>query len=328
MQGLEKTIYERYGLNIKHIKPFKDTYILSTQQGKKILKKSFFFPERIFFVHGAKEHLIKNNFVNIDKYCSTIDGEPYFHYEGNNYTISDAVEGRECDFNSRNDIKCASRMLAHLHKASKGYAPDERSRPCDELGKLPMYFNKRLTEIRRLKKIAKKGKSSFDHLFLKYVDYFYQVGENVLKQILESGYSRVVEKTKESGMFCHHDFNYNNIIFSSDNISIINFDYCCFDLKVYDITNFLRRKMRKCRWNINEAGIILEEYRLVENIDKDEFIIMKLMLQFPQKFWRVANRFYNSKRSWAEKHFIKKLEEVVEEIKYHERFMELIDSLM
>lgn len=152
MQGLEKTIYERYGLNIKYIKPFKDAYILGTQQGKKILKKSFFFPERIFFVHGAKEHLIKNDFVNIDKYCSTIEGEPYFHYEGNNYTISDAVEGRECDFNSRNDIKCASRMLAYLHKASKGYVPDERSRSRDELGKLPVYFNKRLTEIRRLKK--------------------------------------------------------------------------------------------------------------------------------------------------------------------------------
>ena len=40
--------------------------------------------------------------------------------------------------------------------------------------------------------------------------------------------------------------------------------------------------MRKCNWNIDEAKVILHEYCSVEPIDDDEFLILKLMLQFPQ----------------------------------------------
>jgi hypothetical protein len=49
---------------------------------------------------------------------------------------------------------------------------------------------------------------------------------------------------------------------------------------------------------------------------------MKLILQFPQKFWRVGNRYYNSKRSWAERVFTEKLEEAIDEIDNHKKFLE------
>ena len=54
---------------------------------------------------------------------------------------------------------------------------------------------------------------------------------------------------------------------------------------------------------------------------------MKSMLQFPQKFWRVINRYYNSKRCWAQKNFTQMLEEVISEKESHMQFMEEFDKL-
>jgi spore coat protein I len=85
--------------------------------------------------------------------------------------------------------------------------------------------------------------------------------------------------------------------------------------------------MRKCNWAVRESKIILDKYCSIENISKDEFVILKIILQFPQKFWRVANKYYNSKRSWTEKSYISKLEEVIDELEYHKQFLEKFEQL-
>ncbi|MCX7922755.1 MAG: CotS family spore coat protein [Clostridia bacterium] len=327
MQDIDKEISANYGFEVKSIVPYKDTYILNTSKGKKILKKSPLTSERILFIHGAKEHLYKNNFRNIDRYVCTLDGEPYIRVDGGTYTINEAVDGRECNFDNKQDIIHASRLLASFHKATKGYVAPDSCVARDELGKLPVYFSKRLDEVKKLKKVAKKGKSKFDYLFLEYVDYFYSLGENALELISGAEYAKVVDASRNMGIFCHHDFTHHNIICNENRISLINFDYCCFELKVYDIANFLRRKMRKCNWDINEAQVIMNEYRSVEDISEDEFFVLRLILQFPQKFWRVINKYYNSKRSWSEKSYIAKLQEVIDEVKYHDRFMSKYEQL-
>jgi hypothetical protein len=51
------------------------------------------------------------------------------------------------------------------------------------------------------------------------------------------------------------------------------------------------------------------------------------MLQFPQKFWRVINRYYNSKRHWAQKNFTIMLEDVIKEKDAHVDFMDKFDTL-
>lgn len=328
MQDIDREIEARYGIKVRNITPFKDCFILNTGEGKKILKKSSFPPERITFIHGAKEHLYSRGFTNLDRYLCSCEGLPYFPFDNSFFTVSDSVEGRECNFDSREDTAAAARLLAMLHRSSNGYIPGEGSKPQNELGKLPASFHKRLNEIKKLKRIAKKGKGKFDYLFLEYANYFINSGEKVIKQLAVSGYERLVDSTRRSGCFCHHDYTHSNIIMAKNETWVINFEFCCFELKIYDIANFLRRKMRKCNWNIDEARLVIDHYRSIEPISEEEFEVMRLMLQFPQKFWRVANRFYNSRRSWSERSFTCKLKEVIEEVEHHERFIAGFDCLV
>lgn len=327
MQGMDREVAENYGLEVRNLVPYKDTFMIVTPQGRKVMRKILFSPERLWFVHGAKEHLAGNGFTGVDRYLCTLTGEPCFNFDNSCYTLVDFIDGRESSFDNDNDVKRAAITLAELHRASRGYIAPEGCKVQDDLGKLPGYFSKRLDDIKKLKKQAKKGKSRFDQLFLKNVDYFCEIGECAVAELAISSYGRLVESTKEKGIFCHHDYTHHNIIMDGERVAVINFDYCCFELKVYDIANFIRRKMRKCDWDISKTEMIIHSYNSVETLSNEEFAVMKIILQFPQKFWRVVNRYYNSRRSWSERSFAIRLQEVIDEIGPHKEFIKNYNTI-
>jgi CotS family spore coat protein len=328
MQLIEKKIGEEYGLEVNRLIPIKDAFIIESTSGKKLLKRCRYNQDRIDFIHNAKEFLYKNNFRNIDRYLCTNQGMPSFIFEDCFYTINDLVEGRECNFEIRGDVVEATRSLASLHRSSTGFLYGINTNRYNELGRFPLYLSKRLYEIKRIRKMAERGRSKFDHLFLEYVDYFYKQGEGVINEISNGAYHRLVKKTMEEGIICHHDYTHQNIIIDKKKVSIINFNYCCHELKIYDIANLIRRKMRKCDWDIKEAKIIIDEYRNISPLSEDEFFVLKLMLEFPQKFWRVANKYYNSRRNRIDAIFVLRLKEVIEEIDHSTRFLKQFDLLI
>jgi spore coat protein I len=73
---------------------------------------------------------------------------------------------------------------------------------------------------------------------------------------------------------------------------------------------------------------IIDVYSKYEDLSKVELDIMYSILQFPQKFWRVVNKYYNSRRSWSEKIYVAKMREVVDEIPHHRKFLEDYDRLI
>lgn len=325
--SIEKNIRKKYNLIINDFAQYKNGHIINTNEGAKILKSCRFGPGTILFVHGAKEHLYINGFKNIDRYLCTADGRPYLEINDRHYVVTNMMEGEESNFDRNEDVVKASRALAFMHKASKGYVPDYSCKKRDELGMVPVYFVKRLEEIKKQKKLAIKTKTNFDYLYLKHVDYFYDMGKTVIDAIKDSCYNKIVNICRQNGGFCHHDYTHRNIILGNNKVSVVNFEYCCHELKIYDIVNLLRRKMRKCKWSLDQAMRIIGEYQEIEDINQDEFSIMKLMLQFPQKFWRIGNRYYNGKRSWMGNSLLLNLQEVVDEMEYHSEFMKNFDML-
>jgi spore coat protein I len=328
MPDIMEAVGTNYDLDITNTSNYRDGTILFTTTGKKLLKKITFSPERILFIHKAKEHLNSKGFTNIDSYCVTKEGVPYMNLEESCFTVTNMVDGRECNFDSKPDLNSAVGMLAAMHRATNGFAPEKDAFAKSELGNLPINFQKRLSDMKKMKKFAIKGRGSFDYLFLDWVDYFYNLGEDALKKLNLSKYVRLVEQAKGNGNFCHHDYTHSNIILNDEKTYIINFDSCCMELKVYDLTNLLRRKMRKCNWDIKEARNIIEEYSSIEPLEEDEIDVLRIMLQFPQKFWRIANKYYNSRHGWAEKIYIAKLNEVIEEIEYHKNFIDNFEEII
>lgn len=322
MQGIDREVSEKFGLDVKNLVPHKDTLMAVTPQGRKIIRKIPFSVDRLRFIHGAKEHLFSNGFTGVDRYICTLDGEPYFLFDGSFYTMIDFLEGKESSFDNDADVQKAAVTLGLMHKASKGYVSPDGCKIQDDLGKLPGYFNKRLEDIKKMKKQARKGKGRFDQLFLEQADHFCEMGEYAFCELLNSGYNALVDQTRQDGLFCHHDYTHHNILINEQNVTVTNFDYCCYELRIYDLANFIRRKMRKCGWDISKAEQIINWYNSIEALSSEEIVVMRIILEFPQKFWRVINRYYNSRRSWSEKSFVLRLQEVVDEMPPHKSFIE------
>lgn len=326
MQGMVREVSDKFGYGIKNIVPFKDAYMIETSQGQKLIKRVQISPGRLIFVHNAKEHLVNNGFTGVDRYLCTLSGDPYFAFDNCCYAVVDMIKGKESSFDDDNDLMRSASLLAGLHKASAGYLAPAGCKVKNELGKMPVYFRKRLDDIRKMIKKAKKKNSLFDQLFLKYVDYFYEAGETAYNDLLASSYWKLVDKFSAEKGFCHHDYNHHNIYFSGESATVANFEYCCHELRVYDIANLIRRKMRKCDWSFSKAEMIINSYNTIVNVDKDEMEVLRSILLFPQKFWRVVNRYYNSRRSWSERSYLATLQEALDEIEPHAGFIKEFSS--
>ncbi len=84
----EFEIERQFDIKIEVLKANKGVYYLRTNKGERCLKKINYGPQKLLFVYGAKEHLIKNGFNMVDRYFLNVEGEPYALVNEDLYTLS------------------------------------------------------------------------------------------------------------------------------------------------------------------------------------------------------------------------------------------------
>jgi spore coat protein I len=56
---------------------------------------------------------------------------------------------------------------------------------------------------------------------------------------------------------------------------------------------------------------IIEDYSNIAPLNKGDLVLMLSLFEFPQKFWRIAERYYRGKNGWEEKIFLSKYNDIV-----------------
>lgn len=329
----EFEIERQFDIKIESIKPNKGIYFLKTDKGTRCLKKINYGIQKLLFVYGAKEHLINNGFSTVDRYFLNAEGLPYALVNEDIYTLSEWIDGRECDFQNREDLIIATKTLAKLHISSKGYEPPENSKLKTDLGRWPHLMEKRIKSLDKMKDMARKkgAKSPFDLNYVKIVQFYKDLGKRAVNILNDSQYMELCRITEEEKSFCHHDYTYHNIIIDKDNsVSIIDFDYCKREIKVFDISNFMIKVLKRVNWDIDYAKVIIDAYNSVNPLSEDEYRVLFAFLVFPQRFWRLSNRYYYNEVNWAPNTFNKKIEELISEqdnyLKFIEEFKQVFDQ--
>ncbi|NFH70389.1 CotS family spore coat protein [Clostridium botulinum] len=312
----EFEIERQFDIKIETIKANKGVYYLKTNKGERCLKRINYGPQKLLFVYGAKEHLIKNGFSNLDRYYLNINDEPYALVNEDLYTLSEWLEGRECDFRNIDEVKIAAKTLAGMHEASKGYDPPENSKLKSDLGRWPHLMEKRTKSLDKMKDIIRKKniKNDFDMIYLKSMEFYRDLGKQALQTLKESNYYELCMVAEQEKTFCHHDFTYHNIIIdNNEKPHIIDFDYCKREVRTFDISNFMIKVLKRVDWNIDFAKAIIESYNSVCKLRDDEYKVLYAYLQFPQRYWRLANRYYYNEVNWGQNTFTNKLSSIIDE---------------
>jgi len=81
--------------------------------------------------------------------------------------------------------------------------------------------------------------------------------------------------------------------------------------------------LKRVNWNIDYAKLIIDSYNEVSELKEEEYTVLFAFLLFPQRVWRLANRYYYNEVNWPVNTFSNKLEQLISE---KDKYVEFIDE--
>ncbi len=238
------------------------------------------------------------------------------------YYMRTWFEGRECDTRSKEDILCAVRKLAQFHLNTAGFAeslPQSMSRNPDFL---EQEYERHIRELHKVYNYmkAKKKKTEFEAFFLSEYEYYRSQAEDALDRLR----SMSEEPREEYFGICHGDYSQHNLLFTPKGAVIVNYERFCKDAYVSDFAHFFRKIMEKQNWNTGLGMDLISAYNKVRKLGRWELRQLHLRMAYPEKFRKVANHYFNSKKSWANNRDSEKLKKICAQERERTEFLKIL----
>lgn len=328
MYNRENLILEQYPFEVKQTSKGRGALICSTSEGLKILKEYRGSEGRADFLYRLLCFLAEQGQAHVDCIVRTKEEKTLARdIDGTAYIVRDWYDGRECDTKSREDILRAIRQLADIHNILRKF-PDRIPEYLRIQGDSLLLENERHT--RELKKVrnyifARKNKNDFEMEFLRSFELFYQEALDVValqKQIMEQMSS--AEENNDIYGICHGDYNQHNVLFLRQGMAVLNFERASYDVQAADLGNFMRKILEKHNWNMGLGMDMLKAYNDVRTLNHQEMAQLYIRLAYPEKFWKIANHYFNTSKSWVCGRNLEKLQKFILQNETRESFLNLI----
>ncbi len=320
MYNRPEQILEQYDLELRAISKGRESYHCDTDRGQKVLREYRGSKERAEFL-GEMSCYLKEQGLLVPAVVRTREGSPVAVDEDETkYILTDLFLGAECDTKNREDMAEAVRQLARLHGTADGYAgevPEFVKAAPDSLLQLYEKHNRELRKVRNYVH-DKKKKNEFEMMFAAQYAGFMKKAEKVAKMLRET------QPEERIFGFCHGDYNQHNVIFAKQGTAIVNFDCFSYHVRVSDLANFLRKMMEKNNWDTELGMDLIKTYDNIRKLSPQEHRYLYLYLAYPEKFWKIANRYYNSHKAWLSGRNIEKLDKVILQEEARERFLQML----
>ncbi len=326
MYNQPEVILEQYDLEVNQITKGRGVYICNTNQGMKLLTPFRGSKERAEFLRQILEYLSENGFM-AEQIALTNEGEVLVEDDmGVKYLLKDMFEGCECNTRNREEMKKALELLAKFHILTANcpiLIPDFIKGEKETF--LPIY-EKHYRELIKVKNYVKtrKKKNDFEMKFQEQYAHFMEDATRSIEMLRDSEYEM------EDYVLCHGDFNQHNVlrVKETNNFVMINFENMSYHLPVMDVAHFLRKMLEKNQWDKELGMSLLKGYANVRPFSDKEYRQLYLALLFPEKFWKIANHYYNSHKAWVSGRDIEKLDKVLEQEDARGRFLENLFSFI
>lgn len=318
----------QYDLAIHRAGRVKGVWILETDRGLKNLGNCSYSEEKIKFEQRVKEFAAGKGFTETDLYVP--NREQNFLVRGpynEQFVMRNWFRGEECDAGNKEQLICCVKTLARLHNCLQGYTLEEGEREFSLQPKLTELFAKRNKELRRVRTYirGKKQKSLFEQVFLSRFDVLFSGAEEAAQSLDEAEYDIYYWKKIKEGTMLHGNYTHHSVLLlPGEEAAVTGFDKTSAGIQIQDFYLLFRKVMEKWEWDISLGEEMLNAYQCVRPIPKEEGKILKLMLAYPEKFWKVANQYYNNRKSWIPEKNMQKLIQTMNQV---EKKTETIRSL-
>ncbi len=341
MEDRTQEIFSQYELKINHTYRIRGALLLDTDKGLKLLCATNSSESRLCFEDELKQRMLQNGYYNTDRFIRNQEGKiSSVNTAGECFVIKDWFDAEECNIYKEERIVSAASNLAQMHQAMEGIQSLEEQKPYQMQIPLPELFSRRNREMKRVMMYIRerKQKSPFEVQYLNMWNQFYEDADKASKRLEAFPYQREMERAIEKGSICHGSYNYHNILFLKDQtvhstkfyaaeageskIATTNFEKAVIGLQITDLYQFLRKVMEKNNWDYLLAENILQEYQKIRVLSKKEQEILQILLEYPEKFWKLTNFYYNNKKSWIPQKNIQKLTSLEKQQRMKQEFLQ------
>lgn len=313
-------VLEQYDLEVKNIRRGRESYVIDTDKGIVLLKEYSGSEQRGIWMEKICRQVIENG-LYADCPMANRDGKFISSdKEENRYMVKHWIVGREIDVKNLSEVRQSVSHLARLHLALTGFSLSEGKTQ----EKLAGIFEKRMRELRKISRYVreKKRKNTFELEFMKQYGMFFEWCE---KAAHISGQDRLLkewERSIEEGCICHGNYNQHNILKNESGLAAVCYESSSIGMQCVDLYDFMRKMLEKHNWSVELAQGMLESYVKVRPLASAELEQLYIQFLFPEKFWKIANHYYNSKKTWIPDRSMQKLGKLVEQSKNQSRFLE------
>lgn len=330
MRESELQILEQYDIDVKNTRKVRDAVLCETKQGLFLMKEMKISEKRLSVLEWLGEYLRGQGYENVDWILKNKEGALHtVSEEGNRYFLKRWYSGKECDIYREREILDAVINMTRIHSLLRHISGLESEMPQitpaeDTRCELARH-NRELKKVRSFMR-ERVGKGEFELTFLKYFDAMYAWAEAALDTLDNSGYETLREESRNNHVMIHGDYNYHNVLMTYGGVATTNFDHMQVNIQVTDFYYFLRKVMEKHEWDPRLGDKMIDCYQKYLPFQKGELEYIAVCLAYPEKFWKAANAYHRSRKSWIPAKNIEKLELVVQQTEQKKAFLENLFS--
>ena len=315
-------VVEKYDMEIYGLKRGRGGLIYDTNRGKRQLVKLNEGEKHIYKEHMLKEELYRRGFKYIDRFYENSKGEllTYDRYR-TPYILREYFEGRECNLESNDDLMIAANNLGQLHMVMR----DMDIWKMEEEDRILRVLDKRNRELVRVKKYIKykNDKNEFELVYTACFDKLYDLAKRVEDKLATFSFGDM----KVPVGICHGTYNQHNVVIGNDYVATINLDRFFIDNQLMDLYQLIRKTMEKTNYELNPVKTIIEEYEKIVPLGEIDYKFLYLMLMYPEKFYKITNRYYNTKKTFVPPKMLEKLKNTIEKQQELDKFLVLFSDL-
>lgn len=289
----------------------KGAYLLETAQGLKLFGSCHVSEGKAEFEQKVKQTLADAGFADTDRYVRTREGTllvqgPY----NETFLMRDWFDGEECNVRRTEQILTAVRTLAELHLRLGHVELTETEQTFCQQPSVPDLLCRRNKELRRVRTYIrdKKQKSAFESMYLNQFPKLYEQAEEAAEWLEKERYLEYYKKALEEKRMLHGNFTHHSVLMlPKGETAVINFEKASTGIQIHDFYLFFRKMMEKYDWDTAIGYDMIDTYSSVRPIPEQEQELLLVLLWYPEKFWKIANHYYNNRKSWIPQKNMQKL---------------------
>ena len=282
--------------------------------------------KKVPVLEALTTHLTHHGYPRVDTIFLNKEGEFITKAEdGTRYVLKRWFSGRECDVKKEQEVLESVKNLARLHKIMKMPGEEVREFAGNDLREEFLRHNRELRKVRAFIR-GRTAKGDFENAVLKHFDAMYEWAGTAGERLAESGYERLLQKSREEGAVTLGDYNYHNVLMTPKGMATTNFEHFTNDIQIEDFYYFMRKVMEKYEWNVELARAMLRTYQDIRPLSEEEQEYMAIRLSYPEKFWKLVNSYYHSNKAWIPGKNVEKLQTAIDQTEKKKRLLKSIFS--